>query len=72
MFGALSPTAVGDTSLAFVSAAAHGRGVREAYGLNKQTAPVRGCVEINHWFASGGVPTKLQNSISRSNRSRFG
>ncbi|KAH8046462.1 urease [Aureococcus anophagefferens] len=46
MFGALSPTAVGDTSLAFVSAAAHGRGVREAYGLNKQTAvqtaPVRG------------------------------
>jgi len=27
-------------------------------------------VEINHWF--GGVPTKLQNSLSRSNRSRFG
>ncbi|KAH8092094.1 urease [Aureococcus anophagefferens] len=64
MFGALSrrPSA---TSLAFVSAAAHGRGVREAYGLNKQTAVWKSTTGL-------GVPTKLQNSLSQSNRSRFG
>ena len=39
MFGALGG-AVGDTSLAFVSGAAHARGVREHYGLSKATAPV--------------------------------
>ena len=39
-FGAFGG-AVGDTSLAFVSQAAHERGVKETYGLSKATAPVR-------------------------------
>ena len=40
MFGALGK-AVGDTSLAFVSRAAHDRGVKDLYGLSKSTAAVK-------------------------------
>ena len=41
MWGAMDGKAVGDTSLAFVSQVAHARGIKEYYGLNKATAPVR-------------------------------
>ena len=46
MFGA-QPGAVGGTSLAFVSGAAHAAGVGARYGLSKSTEPVKGTRSVS-------------------------
>ena len=43
---------------------------RSGRGSFADDVDARACVEIDRRF--GGVPTKLQNSLSQSNRSRFG